>query len=91
MTSRVFTFSTVLFVAGVVGSAVAAVPDASPFTWSAPLPVAASLELPDVPPPPGRATTRTLVGAADIVRATEPRVSGGCPDRGRRVDPPARL
>jgi hypothetical protein len=84
MTSRALTFATGLFIAGLVGSAVAAVPDASPFTWSAPLPVAARIELPDAPPPPGRATARPFV-RADILLATEPRVSAPCPDHAKRL------
>ncbi len=85
MTSRVLTFATGLFVAGLVGSAIAAVPDPSPFSWSVPLSIASTrVELPDVPPPPSRRTTGGKA-RADIVLMTQPRLSDPCPDRAKRL------
>ncbi len=92
MTSRVLTFGAGVLVTGLVGSAMAAVPDPSPFTWPRPVPDSAEVVLPDAPPPPRSQTTRDRAGT-DIVLATQPRVSAPCadpPSRGalRRAQPP---
>lgn len=84
MKSEALVFAAGLSVAGFIGSAMAAVPDPSPFIWSAPLSVVAEVELPDVPPPPSPRATRGAAGA-DIVLVTPPRVSVPCPDRAMRV------
>lgn len=86
MKRHVLTLTACLFAAGLVGSAFAAVPDPSPFSWSPPLTATAQeVDLPDAPPPPGRKVTPPAAPRADIVLLAEPRMAAPCPDKVKRV------
>lgn len=74
-----------LFAAGLVGTALAAVPDPSPFSWSPPPAAANDVDLPRVPPPPVRKVLAPAPPRADIVLQAEPRLAAPCPDRLKRT------
>lgn len=84
MTRHMVTLATGLFAAGLVGSAIAAVPDPSPFSWAPPA-AAQELDLPDLPPPPGRKVAPPAAPRADIVLLAEPRMAAPCPDKVKRL------
>jgi hypothetical protein len=90
MTRHALTFAVGMLVAGLVGTAMAAVPDSSPFAWpAAPAASADAIDLPPVPPPPGRKTDRAprVVGTprADIVLRAAPATVAPCPDKTDRL------
>lgn len=85
MTRHMVTLATGLFATGLVGSAIAAVPDPSPFSWAPPAQTAQDVDLPDVPPPPARKVVPPLAPRADIVLLAEPRTAAPCPDKIKRV------
>lgn len=72
MKARMLTVTTALFVAALVGTAFAAVPDPLPLTWSE---SSVSFVLPDVPPPPRPKPTSTIgvwMARQPDVRASSP-------------------
>ena len=89
MRRHALTFTVGMFVAGLVGTAIAAVPDPSPLGWpAAGTKTADHIELPAVPPPPGRTNMAPRVvrhPRADIVLRANPTTNVPCPDKVKRL------